>query len=95
MDNSMIVPVRCFTCGKVLADKWEAYVRRCKAESTEGADGPTVDASGVPPTPGGSLGERPGADGKTARGRILDDLGITNCCCRVVMTTHVDLSLVI
>jgi DNA-directed RNA polymerase subunit N (RpoN/RPB10) len=23
----MIIPIRCFTCGKVLADKWEAYVR--------------------------------------------------------------------
>lgn len=21
----MIIPVRCFTCGKVIADKWNAY----------------------------------------------------------------------
>lgn len=25
----MIIPVRCFTCGKVLADKWEFYKRKC------------------------------------------------------------------
>ena len=25
----MIIPVRCFTCSKVLADKWEWYVREC------------------------------------------------------------------
>lgn len=89
----MIVPVRCFTCGHVLADKWEAYVRMCK-EQHPSPTGGSADASGVPPTPG-SEGERPGADGKTARGRILDSLGITGCCCRVVMMTHVDLSLVI
>ena len=23
----MIIPVRCFTCGKVIADKWEYYQR--------------------------------------------------------------------
>jgi DNA-directed RNA polymerase I, II, and III subunit RPABC5 len=23
----MIIPIRCFTCGKVLADKWEYYKR--------------------------------------------------------------------
>lgn len=26
----MIIPVRCFTCGKVIADKWNAYVEKCK-----------------------------------------------------------------
>jgi DNA-directed RNA polymerase subunit N (RpoN/RPB10) len=24
----MIIPVRCFTCGKVIADKWRAYETR-------------------------------------------------------------------
>ncbi len=24
----MIIPVRCFTCGKVIADKWEAFNER-------------------------------------------------------------------
>ena len=26
----MIIPVRCFTCGKVLADKWEYYDKKVK-----------------------------------------------------------------
>lgn len=26
----MIIPVKCFTCGKVLADKWEFYVKETK-----------------------------------------------------------------
>lgn len=24
----MIIPIRCFTCGKVLADKWEYYLKK-------------------------------------------------------------------
>ena len=26
----MIVPIRCFTCGKVVGDKWEDFARRVK-----------------------------------------------------------------
>ena len=83
----MIIPVRCFTCGKTLADKWNEYVRRCADIDAAGSGTAASRAKGD--------GERPGPDGKTARGRVLDELGITSCCCRVVMMTHVDLSLVI
>lgn len=34
----MIIPIRCFTCGKVLADKWEYYkkkVEELKKQSKE------------------------------------------------------------
>jgi len=27
----MIVPVRCFTCGKVIADRWEEFSSRVKS----------------------------------------------------------------
>jgi DNA-directed RNA polymerase subunit N len=26
----MIIPVRCFTCGKLIADRWEEFARRVK-----------------------------------------------------------------
>lgn len=26
----MIIPIRCFTCGKVIADKWEAFLEKVK-----------------------------------------------------------------
>ncbi|RLE84558.1 MAG: DNA-directed RNA polymerase subunit N [Thermoprotei archaeon] len=26
----MIIPVRCFTCGSLIADKWEEFARRVK-----------------------------------------------------------------
>ena len=28
----MIIPIRCMTCGKVLADKWNYYVENTKTE---------------------------------------------------------------
>ena len=27
----MIIPVRCFTCGKLISDKWEEFTSRVKA----------------------------------------------------------------
>jgi DNA-directed RNA polymerase I, II, and III subunit RPABC5 len=32
----MIVPVRCFSCGKVVGDKWEAYLALLEEDVTEG-----------------------------------------------------------
>ena len=87
----MLIPVRCFTCGKVLADKWEAYERRCKdADDAEAKKGKERQGKSQGEDEGGSA-----AGGKTARGKILDDLGITQGCCRTIMLTHVDMSLVI
>ena len=28
--NEMIIPVRCFTCGKLVGDKWEEFARRIR-----------------------------------------------------------------
>ena len=30
----MIIPVRCFTCGKLIADKWEEFKRRIESGET-------------------------------------------------------------
>ena len=32
----MIIPIRCFTCGKVIGNKWESYLGLLQAEYTEG-----------------------------------------------------------
>lgn len=29
--RTMIIPIRCFTCGKLIADRWEEFARRVKA----------------------------------------------------------------
>ncbi|KAL0486485.1 DNA-directed RNA polymerases I, II, and III subunit RPABC5 [Acrasis kona] len=34
----MIIPVRCFTCGKVIGNKWDNYLRLLQSEYTEWYD---------------------------------------------------------
>ncbi len=40
----MIIPVRCFTCGKLIADKWEDFAKRVKAGEDSGK---VLDSLGV------------------------------------------------
>ena len=46
LDNAvtMIIPIRCFSCGKVIGTKWEAYLGLLQAEYTEGD---ALDALGL------------------------------------------------
>ena len=76
----MIIPIKCFTCGTVLADKYRFYqseVRKIKISQGIKIDKvvylskDTVD--------------------KTPEGQVLDDLHLTNVCCRRHMLTHVDI----
>lgn len=41
---TMIIPIRCFTCGKIVGNKWEAYLRLLQSEYTEGD---ALDALGL------------------------------------------------
>jgi len=36
-DDYMMIPVRCFTCGAVVADKWEEFDRRVNREHEDSA----------------------------------------------------------
>lgn len=71
----MIIPVRCFTCGKVLADKYEYYKK--KVEEMEKAQAAETEEHGNFET--------------MKTGKILDELGLKRMCCRRHMLGHVDL----
>tara|TARA_B110000967_G_C18800443_1_gene518180 strand:- start:275 stop:508 length:234 start_codon:yes stop_codon:yes gene_type:complete len=76
----MIIPVKCFTCGNVLADKYRYYqaeVRRNKL--LQGINDEKVIYLTKDNTE------------KTIEGKVLDDLGLKNVCCRRHMLTHVDI----
>jgi len=76
----MIIPVKCFTCGKVLADKYLYYVKEVRQRKV--AKGEEVE-NVVYVT-------RENIE-KTTEGNVLDELGLTKICCRRHMLTHVDL----
>lgn len=74
----MLIPVRCFTCGKVLADKWEYYckeVERLKKGSKEDTI-LNVNVKTVQATP---------------EGKVLNSLGLKRYCCRRAMLSNVEL----
>tara|TARA_B100001094_G_C17494959_1_gene468281 strand:+ start:238 stop:471 length:234 start_codon:yes stop_codon:yes gene_type:complete len=76
----MIIPIKCFTCGNVLADKYRFYqneVRRQKIQQGLNVEKVIyLTKDNVE---------------KTIEGRVLDDLGLDNVCCRRHMLTHVDI----
>ena len=73
----MIIPIRCMTCGKVLADKWNKYLDLVKElETKDESKLLDVNAKNIE---------------KTAEGKALDKLEIKRYCCRRHMLTHVDL----
>jgi DNA-directed RNA polymerase subunit N len=76
----MIIPIKCFTCGNVLADKYRFYqdkVRQMKIEKGIEVDKVVyLTKTHIEKTP---------------EGKILDDLGLNNPCCRRHMLTHVDI----
>jgi DNA-directed RNA polymerase subunit N (RpoN/RPB10) len=76
----MIIPVKCFTCGCVLADKYRFYqdrVRKMKIEKGVNVDRVIyLTKKNIE---------------KTAEGIVLDELGLYDPCCRRHMLTHVDI----
>lgn len=76
----MIIPVKCFTCGQVLADKYEYYLREVRSiKMKEDLPQDTVvyfSKSNVTKTP---------------EARVLDQLKLNKVCCRRHMLSHVDI----
>lgn len=75
----MIIPVKCFTCGNVLADKYLYYQRRCRELKTIKKQKQDV------------LYLTPEQIEKAAEGIVMDDLKLKKMCCRRHMLTHVDI----
>lgn len=78
----MIIPVRCFTCNKVIADKYQYYLKK-KQEIDK-------DPNSLEKTITTSLIES-GEVQKTEYGKLLDDLEIKRYCCRRMFLTQVDI----
>lgn len=75
----MIIPVRCFTCGKVIGNKWEAYLGLLQAEYTEGLEISKFAVFSC------------SANLFILFSDALDALGLKRYCCRRMLLGHVDL----
>jgi len=76
----MIIPVKCFTCGTVLADKYRYYQNEVRKKKVQ--QGLSLDK--VVYLTNNNVA-------KTPEGEILDQIGLNNVCCRRHMLTHVDI----
>jgi len=75
-----MIPVKCFTCGNVLADKYRWYQQEVRRRKM--ADGLNVNKV--------VYFTKYNME-KTAEGHVLDQLRLTNVCCRRHLLTHVDI----
>ena len=75
----MIIPVKCFTCGEVLANKYRYYQQEVrKIKQSENINNDVL-----------YLNEKNNV--KSPEGRVLDKLQLVNMCCRRHMLSHVDI----
>ena len=76
----MIIPIKCFTCGMVLADKYRYYVEEVRKRKLE----KNIDVDKV-------MYLTKEFRQKTPEGEVMDDLLLKRMCCRRHMLTHVDI----
>ena len=76
----MIIPVKCFTCGNVLANKYRYYLEEVRKKKMN--NGQSIDRV-VYLTKDNME--------KSAEGEVLDQLRLYNMCCRRHFLTHVDI----
>ena len=73
----MIIPIRCFTCGKLIAHLWNKYINTLQEEQNK-----------LLMTYKDVISQE---DKTSIENKILDDLNITKYCCRRMFIAHVDL----
>jgi len=76
----MLIPVKCFTCGKVIGDKYNYYLKEIVKRKGEhlmaSEDIQYLDETKMD---------------KTVEGEILDLLNMKDMCCRRHFLTHVNI----
>ena len=74
----MIIPIRCMSCGNVIADKWNYYKNKMK--KLKGTYNPEdrfyMDGTQIP---------------QTVEMQVMLEVGLKKSCCRKHFLTHVDL----
>jgi DNA-directed RNA polymerase subunit N (RpoN/RPB10) len=77
----MIIPIKCVTCGNVLANKYRYFleqVRKRKMESGQQINKVTYYSKNSD-------------EKETPEAEVMNALKLRNVCCRRVMLTHVDI----
>ena len=82
----MIIPIKCVTCGNVIANKYRYYleqVRKKKLDKMGAGEDSGFISKTIYLTKDNAV--------KTPEGEVLDELKLMKMCCRRHMLTHVDI----
>jgi DNA-directed RNA polymerase I, II, and III subunit RPABC5 len=77
----MIIPVKCVTCGNVIANKYRYYLEQVRKRKM--ASGQSIDKV--------IYYTKEMKTKMTAEAEVMNELGLTNMCCRRIIMTHVDI----
>ena len=81
----MIIPIKCFTCGMVIADKYRFYLQEVrKRKMAKKHNNESIDIDKV-------CYLTKEFHEKTPEGEVLDELNMRKMCCRRHFLTHVDI----
>ena len=80
----MIIPVRCFSCGALISDKWIAYLEFVNSFRIEDGDATEIELLDADVLKSKTVK-------KTAEFKALEKLNISRICCRRHFLTNVDL----
>ena len=84
----MSIPIKCFTCGNVLANKYRYFQEEVtKMKIEKGKSLPEIERSDIFQMTYMNKNNIQ----KTPEGIVLDKIGLKNVCCRRHMLTHVDI----
>tara|TARA_B110000503_G_C7043054_1_gene369033 strand:- start:555 stop:812 length:258 start_codon:yes stop_codon:yes gene_type:complete len=80
----MIIPIRCFTCGEIMGDKWMPFIKLCnKSKNKDNSENENqLDIKTI------NLEDKLE---KSVEGKVLDKLNINKICCRRMILTNVPL----
>jgi|TARA_B110000285_G_scaffold232988_1_gene305499 DNA-directed RNA polymerase subunit N (RpoN/RPB10) len=82
----MLIPVRCYTCGEILADKWIPYITAVQSDKNdiEGEVDPEKDQLELK-----YIDVKDKNPEKSVEGKVLDELELHKYCCRRMMLGNV------
>lgn len=79
----MLIPVRCFTCGKTISDKWIPFIKgvneKKDSDTTNNVKDLDIEYIDL---------ENPN---KSIEGEVMDELGLHRYCCRRMILGNVHL----
>jgi DNA-directed RNA polymerase subunit N (RpoN/RPB10) len=81
----MIIPIRCFTCGEILGDKWTPFIILTNKEKNKNNEDMKENDLNIETI------NIENNVGKTVEGKVLDTLNLNKMCCRRMILSNVHL----